>query len=152
MSIEILEKNILYKFIYELVIKKIDLKPEIVFNDESTIVLKYEGHKKANFQICFWLNENRISCLLEEIEIIDEYIKNEAQASDLKNFIKEVLSHNVRLKFYKNQKDVLFKKSLFYTSIENEKIKLFSENQLFKIRFPWIKLSFQEKTFNSWIG
>ncbi len=146
-----LRENELYKDVYLFIETSIGTKPELIF-DDSFIVLKYTADKKPEFQICFWLNEDRVSFFLEEFEIIDEYLKNINDTIYLKKFIEEILTNEVALEKFKSKKNKVFKKVIEYSGIEDNRKKVFSENHIYKFKFPWIELDYSKVKFIPWVA
>lgn len=150
MSKEILKKHLFYKAIYQ-TLEQINFIPELI-HDEDVIVLSYKDKDKASFQICFWLDENRVTCFLEEFEVLDEYLNNKIETNNLKYFIKEFLSNNVKKEVFKNNRSIIIKTVLHYIGLENNIKKVYIENQSFKFIFPWVKVNREEIIYSPWIG
>ena len=144
-----LERKPFYKNIYNLLINKVKTDPIILVEDD-TVILKYEGHKKITFQICFWLNESRISCFLDAIEIADVYIERIEQSEEFKLFIEALLSNVVEITYFKKGENI-YRKHLYYYGIKNGKEKKFMDRFIYKFRFPWIQLKETRESFKPWI-
>lgn len=122
-----------------------DLSIESIKLNSEFISLIDESRNKISIHIYFNESENRISCLIEDLEIVDEYNYDIDEVLKYIDFIisNEIVKHEV----YCNNK--LVKRYYeFYQSIDGnlQKLKLFSVNKfvlfgdkkkvLFKFK-PW---------------
>lgn len=148
MMLNELKKNSHYFPIYSL-LKSIDEPKQFI--DKSLIKLNFSKADRANLDIIFWKNQNRITCLFERFEIFDEYLESKEEGDVLTTFLKEILSNKITLKEYISKKNVILKRELIYKTLLEGEIKEYSDKQNLRIIFPWTKYEVSEIIFDSWI-
>jgi hypothetical protein len=150
MSLKKIKNSSIFNPIYN-VIAEIYSEDEITF-DKSLIVFNLKKENKPHVQICFWLEDNRVSCFVEEFEFIDEYIDKNNQSLELRSFLKTLLSNTVKVVKFKTQKNQTFKRQIYYSGLQNKKIKIFDDTQFLKFMLPWGKSKREEILYEPWLG
>jgi hypothetical protein len=151
----IIEKNILFKPVGLLIEKIGEHFFEIKNQDQEIILYKsidtLKTKNKFEISFVFWIKENRISFLIFDREIADEYLTSEIEAIDLANYIADLLSSQINRIYYHTTKGDIKKESLIYDSHVKGEKKSVSEIVLNKFVLPWVKLKRIDMTYNGWL-
>lgn len=138
----LLDNNPLYTKLLDIVKNKIGIdKFEIISNSESLIAFKYNHTDCYNFEIVFWLNENRISLNIEDwYEIIDSYLEDAKEAFEVFKFIDTIFKNEVLIENYCTEKsNKTYKRNLIYTGKIDDLIKKINNPKVLIFKFPWVK-------------
>lgn len=138
----LLDNNPLYIKSLDIVKNKIGIdKFEIISNSESLIAFKYNHIDRYNFEIVFWLNENRISLNIEDwYEIIDSYLVDEKEAFEVFEFIDTIFKNEVLIENYCTEKsNNTYKRNLVYIGKIDNSIRKINNPKKLNFKFPWVK-------------
>lgn len=137
-----LDDNPLYLRSLSIIKDKIGIdRFEIINNTESLVAFKYNHTDYYNFEIVFWLNENRISLNIEDwYEIIDSYIGNEKEALEVYEYIDTIFKNEVLIENYCTEKsNKIYKRNLVYLAKFNNEIQKVNNPKNIHFKFLWIK-------------
>lgn len=141
-KLESLDDNSLYTKSLSIVKDKIGIdKFEIINDNESLIAFRYSHTNSYNFEIVFWLNENRISLNIEDwYEIIDSYLANENEALAVYEFLDTLFKNEVLIENYcTGNSSKTYKRNLVYLAKINNAIQKVNNPKKLYFKFPWIK-------------
>ncbi|MBS3992182.1 MAG: hypothetical protein KGZ87_00520 [Bacteroidetes bacterium] len=136
-----LKNNQFYARILDIIYDKIGVnKFEIIDNNENLIAFRFNSPDNYSFDIVFWLNENRISFNIEDwYEIIDSYLADDKEASEVFDFIDTIFKNEVLIEEYKGRTNKIFKKNLVFVTKVNDRIQKISNVKTLHFKLPWVK-------------
>ena len=149
-QLELLKENTFFAHVVSLILGIMNKSSKIVFDvihDEGVITLTCKS-EIAPFTFCFWTKEqSRLSFFIDDREVLDEYITNEAEASDCVQFLTIILSNNLEIKSYRRIRDKkVFKKTYKYFIVgQSGKPIVFEDKAVFGINLFWNKFTIDKK-------
>jgi hypothetical protein len=140
-----IERNLFYKKTFNILLN-IGLENLKINYDKLIISFSPKSTETYNFELTFWLNENRISFNIDKwYEVLDDYIQNEIDSTEIYNFINTIFTNELIIEEYstfKNNK--IIKKKLIFKSLVEDGIKEFNLDYNVKYSFPWVKFKLQK--------
>jgi hypothetical protein len=139
-KLEIIKSNYLYRDVFEIVLN-IGIENLDIACCDYTISFRPKNSDFYDFELVFWLNENRISFNIEDwYEIIDNYLENEKEAFIVFEFIDTIFKYEILIEEFIGNNNKVFKKNLVFTTKMNNQIKKSNNVQILHFKFPWIRL------------
>ena len=113
-ELAVIKLNNLYKDLF--IILKIGIENLQIITDEYAISFRPNNSNLYDFELVFWLNENRISLNIEDwYEIIDSYLGDEKEAFEVFEFIDTIFKNEVLIENYCTEKsNKTYKRNLVY--------------------------------------
>ena len=142
--------NNFYKEIFSIVLK-IGIENLNIDFGEYTISFRPKNTDTYDFELVFWLNENRISFNIEDwYEVIDSYLNDEKEAFEVYEFIDTIFKNKVFIEEYRGRTNKTFKKNLVFVAKIDNQIQKISNPKNLHFKLPWIKTElFKVKEFKS---
>ena len=139
-NIDIIKKNDLYRNTFN-VILKIGVQRFNINQSDFTIAFRPKIADIYDFELVFWLDENRISFNIEDwYEVLDDYITTEEEALKVFEFIDTIFQNKLIIEQYsKKNSNIITSKKLIFTSKINGLIKIVNLGKRIKFILPWQK-------------
>ena len=139
-NIDIIKKNDLYRNTFN-VILKIGVQRFNINQSDFTIAFRPKIADIYDFELVFWLDENRISFNIEDwYEVLDDYITTEEEALKVFEFIDTIFQNKLIIEQYsKKNSNIITSKKLIFTSKINGLIKIVNLGKRIKFLLPWQK-------------
>lgn len=138
--LDIIKFNNLYIRIFNIVLK-IGIDNLIINFGNFTISFRPKKITEYDFELIFWLNENRISFNIEDwYEVLDSYLTDEKEAIEVFEFIDTIFKNEVLIENYcLENSSKLYKRNLVFTAKINNIIQKVSNEKKLFFKLPWVK-------------
>ena len=140
-NFNILKSNKFYQDIFDIIVQ-IGIDKLDANYGNSTISFCPKNLNSYQFELVFWLNENRISLnILDWYEIIDSYLFDDNEAFEVFKYIDTIFRNIVVIEEYgvlKSHK--IYKKNIEYTTLINGEIIKLNSPQILGYKYPWTKI------------
>lgn len=137
--LDAIKLNNFYKEIFSIVLKIGIENLNIDFGD-YTISFRPKNIDTYDFELVFWLNENRISFNIEDwYEVLDSYLTDEKEAFEVFEFINTIFKNKVLIEEYSTRANRIYKKNLVFSAKINNQIQKISNVKILHFKLPWIK-------------
>lgn len=139
-NLNIIKLNNYYKETFNIILKLGVANLQII-KDQYAISFRPKKSNTYDFELVFWLNENRISLNIEDwYEVIDSYLEDEKEAFEVFEFIDTIFKNEVLIENYCTENsNKTFKRNLVYLAKINNEIQKVNNPKKLYFKLPWIK-------------
>lgn len=149
-ELEPIKKAFVFRSIVDLAIAVVNGHDDIEFKTqvEKGIITLSSDSQNFPFTFCFWFNgHNRFSLLIEDKEILDEYLTNEIDTQGCVDFVNTLLSNNLEIHYFRKKGSVdPYKKIYVYIILDEMKRPVaFEDKSLLGINLFFKKVNVEKK-------